>query len=581
MDKVRVAAAQFGVGTDLQENLATCLRVIDEAAQHGPDLLVLPEFCNHLAWYDSPARAYEVSLELDGAWLAAIGAKAKERGFYVKICVTVRRAKGLATVSNLLYGPAGALLGVTDKQTLMGNENNFFTRAQTHGPILDLPTGRVGMYACADGLLMETSRLLAVRGAQILLNSLNSFALDEASLHIPARAAENRCFVVAACKVGPLLPPEMMEMVAQRMKISSTWLHGAGESQIVAPDGTVLAIAPRTGEAIIYADIDPAQADDKRRPDGTDVFKNRRPALYQPIAQEPSERHYKPGAARVQVACYQPQARGEAAIEECAEAVKEAAAEGAQLVVLPELFCFGTDERFRGRQRPERSIVAENVLSIALARVPHCVVVTSLPRSDETGKWYNVGVLVTRDGIVFEQPQLHRSQRHAKWCKGLGDKLHTFDLPFGRLAIMVGDDTLYPESFRLAALQDVEIVAAPMHTMEKWELATGLPERAAENRLSIVAASRQTPHGGSSIVTITEDFTLWAEWKNRPFDGNINYPLVTRATENGLLRGEIYPACAGNRLVSQKTDVVDGRPWWLCGPLVAENLKPGRVEVVS
>ena len=80
MDKVRVAAAQFGVGTDLGENLATCLRVIDEAARHGPDLLVLPEFCNHLAWYESPAHAYEVSLELGGAWLAAIGAKAKERG---------------------------------------------------------------------------------------------------------------------------------------------------------------------------------------------------------------------------------------------------------------------------------------------------------------------------------------------------------------------------------------------------------------------------------------------------------------------------------------------------------------------
>ena len=572
MSKVRVAAAQLGVGTDLGENLATCRRMIDRAvAECRPDLLVLPEFCNHLAWYDSPARAYEVSLDLDGEWLQGIGAKASEHGIYLKICVTVRRAKGLATVSNILFGPDGKILGVTDKQTLMGNENNFFARAREHGPILDLPIGRVGMYACADGLLMETSRLLAVRGAQILLNSLNSFALDEASLHIPARAAENRCFVVAACKVGPLLPPEMMDVVAQRMKISPDWLHGAGESQIVAPDGTVLAIAPRTGEAVVYADIDPAQADDKRRPDGTDVFKNRRPALYRPIAKKPQERDYKPGAALVQVACYQPQAQGEAAIYEAAEAVKEAAAEGARLVVLPELFCFGTDERFRGRQRPERSIVAENALSIALTRAPHCAVVTSLPRYDDSGKWYNVGVLMTRDGIVFEQPQLHRSQRHAKWCKGLGDKLHTFDLPFGRLAIIVGDDTLYPESFRLAALRDVEIVAAPMQVMEKWELETGLPERAAENRLSIVAASRQTPNGGSAIVTISEDFTLWAEWKNRPFDGNINYPLITRADGNGLLRGKIYPACAGNRLVSQKTDVVDGRPWWLCNPLVADN----------
>jgi predicted amidohydrolase len=571
MNKVRVAAAQLGVGTDLAENLATCRRMIDRAvAEAGPDLVVLPEFCNHLAWYDSPAHAYEVSLDLDGEWLAGIAGKAGEHGIYVKLCVTARRENGLATVTNILYGPDGQRLGVTDKQTLMGNENNFFARAREHGPILDLPIGRVGMYACADGLLMETSRLLAVRGAQVLLNSLNSFALDEASLHIPVRAAENRCFVVAACKVGPLLPPEMMEAVAQRMGISSAWLHGAGESQIVAPDGTVLAIAPRAGEAVVWADIEPAQADDKRRPDGTDVFQNRRPKLYQPIAQKPPERHYQAGAARVQVACYQPQAEGEEAVRECAEAVTKAAAEGAKLVVLPELFCFGDNEGFHGRQRSERAMYAENALSIALMGAPGCVVATSLPRRDD-GKWCNAGVLVTRDGVVFEQPQLHRSERHAKWCKSWGNALHTIKLPFGRLAIIVGDDALYPETFRLAALQDVEIVAAPMQVAEKWELELGLPERAAENRLSIVAASRPSAHGGSAIITVTEDFTLWSEWKNRPFDGHISYPLVTRAKENGLLRGEIYPACAGNRFVSQKTDLVDGRPWWLCGPLVAEN----------
>ena len=512
------------------------------------------------------------------AWLQGIGAKAKEHGFYVKICVTLRRGNGLATVSNILFGPDGAILGVTDKQTLMGNENNYFARAREHGPILDLPIGRVGMYACADGLLMETSRLLAVRGAQILLNSLNSFALDEASLHIPARAAENRCFVVAACKVGPLLPPEMMEVVARRMKISPEWLHGAGESQIVAPDGTVLAKAPRAGEAVVWADIDPAQADDKRRPDGADVFANRRPALYAPIATEPTERRYTPGAARVQVACYQPQAQGEAAIEECAAAVRKAAAEGAQLVVLPELFCCD-NPILSVAEQANRSWTAIEALTEALADSPQpCYVVTSLVQGYGGGAYRHVGVLIGRsehglfgggDSLAI-QPQLHRSERHAAWNSSLADELQVFDLPFGRLAIMVGDDTIYPESFRLAALQDVEIVAAPMTVMEKWELDLGLPERAAENRLSIVAASRATEHGGSAIITVTEDFTLWAEWKTRPFDGNISYPLITRAAPDArLLRGEIYPACAGNRFVSQKTDLVDGRPWHLLGPLTA------------
>ena len=46
-------------------------------------------------------------------------------------------------------------------------------------------------------LWMETPRGLAVRGAQLLINSLNSFAFDEASLHIPVRAPENKVFVIS------------------------------------------------------------------------------------------------------------------------------------------------------------------------------------------------------------------------------------------------------------------------------------------------------------------------------------------------------------------------------------------------
>ncbi len=94
-----------------------------------------------------------------------------------------------------------------------------------------------------DGVINETPRMLAVEGAQVLLNSLNSFALDEASLHVPVRAVENRVWVVAANKVGPLVPERSIAAVAERVGVPVERLHGAGESQIVAPDGTVVAIA--------------------------------------------------------------------------------------------------------------------------------------------------------------------------------------------------------------------------------------------------------------------------------------------------------------------------------------------------
>lgn len=277
--KIRAAAVQFGVVADVAANLQTCLRMIDEAAKHKPDVMVLPEFVNHIAWYRDAAHCYGVAVSLDDDFIQAIGRKAKEHGCYIKINVTLKRDDGKVSGTNVLFDPAGNVVGLTDKQILMGNENNFLEKSTTIAPILETELGHVGMYACMDGVIPEVARALAVRKPQILLNSLNSFAHDEASLHIPVRAAENKVFVVAANKVGSLVPEEMREAVAARLKIDPSFLEGAGESQIVAPDGTVLAKAPMKGEAVVFADIDLSEADNKLRPDGTDIMSTRRPEL--------------------------------------------------------------------------------------------------------------------------------------------------------------------------------------------------------------------------------------------------------------------------------------------------------------
>ena len=93
-------------------------------------------------------------------------------------------------------------------------------------------------------------------GARLLCNSLNSFARDEASLHVPVRAAENGVWVAAANKVGSLLPDGRAEEFAEALGVPAEALEGAGESQIVDPDGTVVVKAPPTGEAVVVADID-------------------------------------------------------------------------------------------------------------------------------------------------------------------------------------------------------------------------------------------------------------------------------------------------------------------------------------
>src|SRR5947208_3016716 len=92
---MRVAAVQLEIGGNVDENLKTCLRMIDEAAKVSPDLIVLPEFCNHWSTVADKKEGYEVALDYEGPFLTAIGKKAAEHRAYIALDVTVRKPKGM------------------------------------------------------------------------------------------------------------------------------------------------------------------------------------------------------------------------------------------------------------------------------------------------------------------------------------------------------------------------------------------------------------------------------------------------------------------------------------------------------
>eukprot|EP00004_Rigifila_ramosa_P024582 TRINITY_DN7173_c0_g1_i1.p1 TRINITY_DN7173_c0_g1~~TRINITY_DN7173_c0_g1_i1.p1 ORF type:complete len:541 (+),score=111.95 TRINITY_DN7173_c0_g1_i1:38-1660(+) len=492
----------------------------------------------------------------------------------------------------------GARLLTGDKQVLMGHENDHLVRALAPCEILQTPLGRIGLYCCMDGVILETPRGLALGGAQLMLNSLNSFSLDEASLHIPVRAGENKVFVIAANKVGPLAPPAMLEQVAKNLGIDKKHLDGAGESQIVAPDGTVLAKAPLFGEAVIYADINVADADCKLRPDGTDIFAARRPELYQPIAEKPlseedRQRHVAslpPVPESIRAAVLQLHAEGAAAIDEAVAAIA-ALPQDVALVVLPELFCFegGVIGKAPGALPAAlaRADEARNRLAAATTNTP-AYVVASLPFRTEAGLVQHVGFVFAGGCVAYSQPQLHLSKRHAHWLApaALGASLRSTATPFGRLAVLVGDDSIFPEIFRVAALQDVEVAALSSTIVETWEVATGLVERAAENRINVVAASRPIHSLGLSsiVLALHREFSFWTKWTTREFDGNMNSPIVTRGPttpDAATTIATLYPVGARNKIMSKRTHLLDSRPWYLaeqvgiCGAAPAQP-PPGR-----
>ncbi len=514
MAELVAAAAQFAVAEDVEANLSVCLEAIGEAADEGADLVVLPEFCNHLSVYESDGHCREVSVELDGRFVRACAQRARRLGVYVVLSVTLRRSQGV-TITSLLLSPSGGVVAQADKQMLMGNERAHLRAGKHLAPVADTPFGRIGMYSCMDGVTCEVPRALSLGGARLLANSLNSFALDEASLHVPSRAVENQVFVVAANKVGPLVPQSRMEEFGSALGIGAAALCGAGESQIVAPDGEVLSIAPRFGSCVVSARID---LDEVVRVREAFPMPIRRPGLYASLSAPGSEAPPDGG-----VSC-------SAAVVWDAESIPAALASGAALVVAAEL-------------------------SPIPPEIPEGVIFVTTQRRDDQ----HLGVAVGSDeGVILSQPQLHATRR-LDWARGAGDGLQTVDLSWGRLALAVGDDIRLPEVGRLAAVAGASVLAVCHRPPSMEEATLMLAERAAENRICIVAAAPGETLTGCALLSPPAD-SLWGGDRAGSFDGTINNPDVRLAAEGqDFLLGAIHPGRAKRRDISKGTNLVDGR----------------------
>ena len=524
-DRVRAAAVQFATGTDLEENLAACLRMLDAAAAEGADLVVMPEFCNHLSVYEDEEHCRSVAVALDGPWLGALAQRSAEHGVHASFPVTVPRSGDRVTATNVLVNAHGEIAATADKQMLMGNERAHLSAGAEVSPLADTAFGPTGLYSCMDGVTFEVPRTFAVRGARLLLNSLNSFALDEARLHIPVRAVENGVFVVAANKVGPLLPADRVADFSKALGVPAEALSGAGESQIVAPDGTVLAKAPRRGEAVAVADLDLSRTEPDR-------LRGRRPELYGPLARPHTARPGPDVDTEVTAACV-PGARSQPGL------VQGAIDAGARLVVLPELAA------------PPQDIP------------PGVLVVTTALRDGQ-----HLGRVWSAQGVVHEQAQIHSCSRYPDATR-LGAEMRLYPTPFGDLAVIVGDDHRFPETFRLAAIAGAHLAAVCWAPTSRWECDLALFERAAENRICVAACGPPGPLAATMLLDPPAD-SLWNPSRSGPFDGTINTPICQRAEPEGeLLIGALHPGRAANREVSKNTDVVGGRPWQAAAALTA------------
>jgi predicted amidohydrolase len=262
---------QLTATDDAERNLATADRLVREAAAAGAELVVLPEKWPALG----PGAVLRANAQpFDGPIVAWARAIARELGIDLVAGSFSERIEGADKLANtsVHVAPDGEVRAVYRKVHMFDVDvDGVRYRESEHEDagselVVSETAGGVelGLTICYDLRFPEQHRILAVRGARILVVPA-AFTVATTRDHWPtllrARAIENQCFVIAANQVGE----------------HAGGLRSGGRSMIVDPWGLVLAQAP-DAETIVIADLDLDRQQRIRRE--LPSLANRRPGAY-------------------------------------------------------------------------------------------------------------------------------------------------------------------------------------------------------------------------------------------------------------------------------------------------------------
>jgi N-carbamoylputrescine amidase len=169
-----VALIQMSCTADPSRNLRVALDRIAWAARQGAKLVCLPELFRSLYFCQKQDyKCFELAEKIPGPTTQLLSAAAKKHKITLVSSLFEKRAGGLYHNTAVVFGPNGKILGTYRKMHIPDdpgfNEKFYFTPGDTGFQPIDTPVGRLGVLVCWDQWYPEAARLMALRGAQILI----------------------------------------------------------------------------------------------------------------------------------------------------------------------------------------------------------------------------------------------------------------------------------------------------------------------------------------------------------------------------------------------------------------------------
>lgn len=208
MSPLTVRAAQFAASVHWQENVTTIAPLIEAAEEDGVDLLVFPE--GVLARFiDQKERIRHYAQPLDGPFLTAVSDLTRDKAVTVVLGIheTSETHKPYNTLVALRNGRTVEVyrkLHLYDAFAALESDN--VTAADVVPPLLEIGGFKVGLMTCYDVRFPELARLLALKGADLLVLPAAWVRGPLKEHHwrtlVTARALDNTTYVVASSECG-------------------------------------------------------------------------------------------------------------------------------------------------------------------------------------------------------------------------------------------------------------------------------------------------------------------------------------------------------------------------------------------
>ncbi len=272
LNTINIALAQIDckVG-DKDYNIGNIEQKVKDAGRQGANIVVFPELT--LTGYSIRDLAYELAEPIPGPSVNRLVGIAKKERMYVVCGMPERSGRAQAVLCNtaMLLGPEG-YIGKYQKMYLPTHsifEEKRYFRPGNRTPVFQTSIGKVGLLVCYDIFFPEVSRILRLKGAQLIICISASPSRRRRFFEVltTARAIENTAFLAYVNLVGV-----------------EDGLQFWGGSRLIAPNGAILAQARYDEEDLVVVSID--LADLKRTEIFVPTLRDLRPELYESLREE-------------------------------------------------------------------------------------------------------------------------------------------------------------------------------------------------------------------------------------------------------------------------------------------------------